>query len=54
VQYADIVLMNDSQKVRFNINNSHGNNPHFHIRELDSNGDWVDAGDQHHYYFKDK
>ena len=49
---GDLVLMNDTQKVRLNINNPHGYEPHFHIEQLDANGDWVDAGNQHMYFFK--
>ena len=51
---GDMILMRNDKKIRFDINDPHGYDPHFHIEELNSDGDWIDAGDKHHYNFKDK
>ncbi|WP_417793945.1 filamentous hemagglutinin N-terminal domain-containing protein [Terasakiella pusilla] len=48
-----IFLSNDSTKrVRFDINNPHGDVPHMHIEELKPNGKWGDASDTHRIRFK--
>ena len=39
------------RKVRFDIKDPHGYNPHGHVQKL-KNGKWVDAVKQHHIYFK--
>jgi hypothetical protein len=37
---------------RFDINNPGKDKPHFQLEKQDNNGDWIDAGDKHRYYFK--
>jgi RHS repeat-associated protein len=48
---GDAIIMNDSQKIRFDINDPHGDAPHFHIEEQNPSGKWQDAGPDHRYYF---
>lgn len=33
------------------IKDPHGDNPHFHLEKKNFNGEWVDAGPEHRYYF---
>jgi hypothetical protein len=51
---GDYIIMRGNKKLRFDINNPQGDNPHFHIEEQTPSGKWQDAGDQHRYYFKNK
>ena len=51
---GDLIMMNDTDKIRFDINNPGNDEPHFHIQTMDENGNWVDAGDSHRYYFNDE
>jgi hypothetical protein len=51
---GDMILMRGDKKIRFDINNPHGYDPHFHMETLDSNGDWVDSGDEHMYFFDEE
>ena len=51
-KHGDIIMMKDDKKIRFDVNNPHGYDPHFHI-EKEVDGDWFDAGKQHHYYFEE-
>ena len=48
---GDKILMSDDKKVRFDINNPHGDKPHVHFEEK-VNGKWKDATDKHRYYPK--
>ena len=47
-------MMGDGKKIRFDVLNSHGYDLHFHIEQEVpvGSGDWVDAGEQHMYFFK--
>ena len=49
---GDPILMQGDLKMRFDINNTQGDLPHFHLERQLPNGDWIDAGPQHRYYFK--
>ncbi len=51
---GDTIMMKDNKKIRFDINNPGNDDPHFHIQEQNESGNWVDAGDQHRYYFRDQ
>ncbi len=50
----DAVIMSDDKKLRFDVNNPHGDDPHFHMEEKGANGQWQDAGPDHRYYFDDQ
>lgn len=50
---GDLILMNNNKKIRFDVKNSHGCRPHFHLEKKNSRGRWIDAGTQHRYYFKE-
>ena len=56
---GDLWALNGDNKIHFDINepgNGPGgvpDDPHFHLETIDDNGDWVDAGGQHRYYFND-
>jgi RHS repeat-associated protein len=41
-------------RLRFDVNNSHGDKPHFHVEKSSNGRNWKDAGSQHRYYFKEK
>ena len=48
-------MMRQNKKIRFDLNNTHRDKPHFHIQEGFQNGkkiDWRDIG-PHRHYFKD-
>ena len=49
---GDPVIIKDDRKVRFDSNNPHGDEPHFHLERKEPNGRWRDAGPKHRYYFK--
>ncbi|NDC57139.1 MAG: hypothetical protein EBZ69_10120 [Alphaproteobacteria bacterium] len=52
---GDVVMMRQNKKIRFDLNNTHRDKPHFHIQEGFQNGkkiDWRDIG-PHRHYFKD-
>lgn len=51
---GDMILMNDTSKLRFDVKDPHGYEPHFHVQRLNEEGRWVDAGEQHMYFFKDR
>ena len=49
----DIVMMAGRKKIRFDVNNKgHGYDEHFHIEELNADGDWIDATSQHMHPFR--
>jgi RHS repeat-associated protein len=48
---GDTIIMRGDKKIRFDINNTGGDEPHFHIEQQSPNGKWRDAGGQHRYYF---
>ena len=48
---GDMILMREDKKIRFDINEPHGDKPHFHIERKNSNGRWKDYGSKHRYYF---
>ena len=48
---GDIILMRGDKKIRFDIKDPHGDNPHFHLEKKNPNGEWVDATQEHRYYF---
>lgn len=50
---GDMIIMKGDKKVRFDINNSGKDEPHFHIQKESKTGEWIDAGDQHRYYFSE-
>jgi hypothetical protein len=52
-KYGDNIFMSENgiRKIRFDINNSHGDLPHFHIENF-RNGKWYDALDTHRFYPK--
>lgn len=50
---GDLILMNDTRKLRFDVKGPHGFDPHFHVQKWNGK-EWVDAGERHMYYFKDK
>ena len=49
---GDMIAMGDGKKIRFDINDPHADDPHFHIEREpdDGNGRWPSV-DQHRYYF---
>lgn len=49
---GDLIMMKDDKKIRFDINNSGNDEPHFHIQKKTPDGEWVDAGPRHRHYFK--
>jgi hypothetical protein len=52
---GDTVIMRGDKKVRFDINNTSGDEPHFQLEKWISSGrrgKWRDATRQHRYYFK--
>ncbi len=51
---GDAILMNGDKKIRFDINDPHGDKPHFHLENQTPSGRWKDAGSAHRYYFKDE
>ena len=50
---GDNIFMSEdgTRKIRFDITNSHGDQPHFHL-EIFKNGKWRDALDTHRFYPK--
>ena len=48
---GDMILMQGNKKIRFDIRDSHGDKPHFHLEQRIQNGKWIDAGSEHRYYF---
>jgi len=52
--HGDMILLRGSKKIRFDIKNSHGTKPHFHIEKQNAKGRWKDAGAEHRYFLKDK
>jgi hypothetical protein len=48
---GDTILMRGDKKIRFDINDPHGDEPHFHVEQKAPNGKWQDAGCQHRNYF---
>lgn len=52
----DIVLMKNGKKIRFDVKNPHGEEPHFHIetKPISGRGKWPDSGNHHRYTFKGK
>lgn len=50
---GDNIFMSEdgTRKIRFDINNSHGDKPHFHL-EIFNNVKWQDALNTHRFYFK--
>lgn len=52
---GDILIMRGNKKIRFDINNTHGDEPHFHIETAPARrGKWPNSGESHRYYFKAK
>jgi hypothetical protein len=51
---GDTILMRGDKKIRFDINDPHGDNPHFHLEQQTPSGKWKDAGPDHRYYFKEE
>jgi hypothetical protein len=49
---GDPVIVRGDKKVRFDINNTNGDAPHFHLERRTPDGRWRDAGPKHRYYFK--
>ena len=47
----DKILLTGDKKIRFDFQNSHGDNPHVHF-EIFKNGKWKDAFNQHRFYPK--
>ncbi len=50
---GDIVLMKDGNKVRSDVKNPNGYDPHFHAQNP-PRGKWTDTGDMYCYYFNNK
>ena len=50
---GDTILMRGDKKIRFDIKDPHGDNPHFHLEQQTPSGKWKDAGSEHRYYFKE-
>jgi len=50
---GDTILIRGDKKVRFDINNSGNDKPHFQIERKRPNSKWRDAGKKHRYYFKE-
>ena len=50
----DMILMRSNKKIRFDINNSHGDKAHFHLEKQMPSGKWTDATSEHRYYFKEE
>jgi hypothetical protein len=44
----------NQRKVRFDLKNSRGDKPHFHLEKKNPDGRWIDAGSEHRYYFDRK
>jgi hypothetical protein len=51
---AFIMSKNMDRKVRFDLKNPHGLDPHMHLEKLNSKGKWSDAAPVHHIYPKGK
>lgn len=50
----DLIIMHDDKKIRFDLNNTSGDKPHFHIEaKPNRRGKWPNRGNDHRYYFKD-
>ena len=48
---GDKIFMTKNKKIRFDLRNSHGDDPHVHFEQM-KNGKWKDAYKQHRYYPK--
>jgi len=51
---GDAILMKGDKKIRFDVNDPHGDAPHFHLEQQTPSGKWKDAGPEHRYYFEEK
>jgi hypothetical protein len=49
---GDAVIMKGDKKIRFDINKSSGDLPHFHVEKQTLTGKWKDVGKRHRYYFR--
>jgi hypothetical protein len=49
---GDLIMMSGDKKIRFDLEDPHGEDPHFHVEKLNENGEWIDAGEQHMHPFK--
>lgn len=50
---GDAILMKGDKKIRFDVNDPHGDAPHFHLEQQSPGGKWKDAGTEHRYYFEE-
>lgn len=50
---GDTILMRGDKKIRFDIQDPHGDKPHFHLEQQTPGGKWKDAGPEHRYYFSE-
>jgi RHS repeat-associated protein len=48
---GDTILMRGDKKIRFDIKDPHGDDPHFHLEQQTPTGKWTDASGQHRHYF---
>ncbi|MBI3440661.1 MAG: HK97 family phage prohead protease [Proteobacteria bacterium] len=57
-KYSDFWAIKGDNKIHFDVYNPGegfggiSDQPHFHLETLDENGEYIDAGSQHRYYFK--
>jgi RHS repeat-associated protein len=50
---GDTILMRGDKKIRFDVKDPHGDDPHFHVEQQTPSGKWQDAGPDHRYYFQE-